>query len=68
MALGDRIKGIIELFENLEDILPLVLKLVECFKSMSMEHQDQIKAIIVARVSDDNKESVEGLIESIKGS
>ena len=58
-------RGIIDLFKNFKDLLPIILEIVECFKGMSPDEK-QVAMNIVARFSAETPEQQQEIREQLQ--
>lgn len=63
---GERIKELIELFNNLKDIVPVILEIVECVKQLDPAQRQKIASIIANRVIDDEEKRSEFVQRIVK--
>lgn len=63
---GERIKELIELFNNLKDIVPVILEIVECVKQLDPVQRQKIASIIANRVIDDEAKRSEFVQRIVK--
>lgn len=53
MALGDRLGGIVDLFKQFKDLLPIALEIIECLKDLDPPVRARTIEIVVNRLTDD---------------
>lgn len=63
---GERIKELIEIFNNLKDIVPVILEIVECVKQLDPAQRQKIASIIANRVIDDEEKRSEFVQRIVK--
>jgi len=63
--LGERLKGIIELFNEIKEFLPIIMQAMECLREMSPETRSQVANLIGKRITDDDEVRAK-FVESIK--